>query len=155
MTNPSSQQRRQPEWLERIQSTLTTLIVDRIPHLFDRLLQWLSRRQLILMMICLVWLCVPLIVVRPTIWQQGMVAAVLVGVGRLRLCLEEELTARYTSDIWKHINEGIAEFGKAEGYDFIFGASGNGGIMYADEANDITDRVVTYINLRYNNGVKE
>ena len=89
MTNPSSQQRRQPEWLERIQSTLTTLIVDRIPHLFDRLLQWLSRRQLILMMICLVWLCVPLIVVRPTIWQQGMVAAVLVGVGRLLLCLEE------------------------------------------------------------------
>ena len=68
---------------------------------------------------------------------------------------EEDLSARYTSDIWRHINDGIAVFGKDEGYDFIFGASGNGGIMYANEANDITEQVVEFINTRYNKGVNE
>jgi outer membrane protein len=68
---------------------------------------------------------------------------------------EEELSAKYTTDIWKHINESVAVFGKKEGYDFIFGASGDGGLMYANEANDITEKVVTYLNRQYGNAINE
>lgn len=60
-----------------------------------------------------------------------------------------ELSERYTADIWKHINQSLATYGREHGYDFIFGASGDGGIMYAKEAGDITDDVIRYINLNY------
>ena len=66
---------------------------------------------------------------------------------------EQELSAKYTADIWKYINHNLAAFGKDEGYDFIFGASGDGGLMYADEVNDITKNVVKYLNEQYENGI--
>jgi outer membrane protein len=63
---------------------------------------------------------------------------------------EQALSERYTADIWKRINESVAEYGKKKGYDFIFGASGDGSIMFAGEANDVTDDVIRYINQSYN-----
>jgi outer membrane protein len=68
---------------------------------------------------------------------------------------EQDLSAKYTSEIWRHINDGIADFGKQEGYEFIFGASGNGGIMYANDVNDITEDIVSYLNARYGKAVNE
>lgn len=65
---------------------------------------------------------------------------------------ENELSEKYTADIWKQINLYIADFGKEKGYDFIFGASGNGSLMYASDANNITAEVTTYINSRYEKG---
>lgn len=62
---------------------------------------------------------------------------------------EQELSDRYTADIWKRINQYVAEYGKKEGYDFVFGASGDGSIMYAGEANNITDEVVAFVNKQY------
>ncbi|PSB19802.1 cellulose synthase catalytic subunit (UDP-forming) [filamentous cyanobacterium CCP2] len=89
MIRPSSKPRRTPAWLDRLNTISTTVLVDRIPQSFDWLLQWLSRRQLVLMMICLLWICIPLITIRPTFWQQGMVALLMIGVGRFLLTLEE------------------------------------------------------------------
>jgi cellulose synthase (UDP-forming) len=89
MIRPSSRPRRTPEWIERLNTGATTVLVDRIPQSFDWVLQWLSRRQLVLMMICLVWICIPLITIRPSFWQQGMVALLMIGVGRFLLTLEE------------------------------------------------------------------
>lgn len=68
---------------------------------------------------------------------------------------EQELSAKYTADIWKYINQNLAAFGKEEGYDFIFGASGDGGLMYANEVNDITEKVVKYLNKQYEKGINE
>jgi outer membrane protein len=62
---------------------------------------------------------------------------------------EAELTEKYNSDIWKFINESVQEYGAKNDYDFIFGATGDGSLMYARKANDITDDIVTYINRRY------
>lgn len=62
---------------------------------------------------------------------------------------ERELSDRYTADIWKRINENINEYGKKNGYDFIWGASGNGNLMYANEAKDITSDVIVFINQEY------
>jgi outer membrane protein len=62
---------------------------------------------------------------------------------------EQELTEKYTSDLWNTINAGIKEFGEQKEYDFILGATGNGGLMYAKKGNDITDEVLRYLNKRY------
>ena len=65
---------------------------------------------------------------------------------------EQELTEKYTVDLWQQINGYVDDYGKEKGYDFIFGATGNGSLMYAREAYDITDEIIDYINLRYEGG---
>ncbi|HEY3402427.1 MAG TPA: OmpH family outer membrane protein [Ohtaekwangia sp.] len=62
---------------------------------------------------------------------------------------EQRLSAQYTEDIWKEINQQIVAFGKEQGYDFIYGATGNGSLMYGSEAFDISEEVVDYINAKY------
>lgn len=52
--------------------------------------------------------------------------------------------------IWKQINQYISDYSKAEGYTLIFGANGQGGLMYADQKLEITDDVVVFINEKYN-----
>lgn len=61
----------------------------------------------------------------------------------------QEVSAKYTADIWKQINESVSVYGKEHGYDFIFGASGDGSLMYSRKTNDITEDVIMYINRRY------
>ena len=51
--------------------------------------------------------------------------------------------------IWERINEYVAEYGEQNGYQFIFGANGDGSLMYADETADITEEIITYVNERY------
>lgn len=65
---------------------------------------------------------------------------------------EKQISGTYTSDIWKRLNEYIADYGKQEGYDFIFGASGEGNLMYADDSRDVTEAVTQYANERYIKG---
>lgn len=66
---------------------------------------------------------------------------------------QEQTTEQYTADIWKRINQHVAEYGKEHGYDFILGASGDGSLMYAEEGNNITEEVISYLNERYKKGV--
>jgi outer membrane protein len=68
---------------------------------------------------------------------------------------ERELSERFTADIWKRINEEMIMFGKKEKYDFIFGASGDGSLMYANEGYDITDKVIEYLNKQYDDGLRK
>jgi cellulose synthase (UDP-forming) len=97
MVSPSSQ-RRTPEWLNRFKANFTHWLVDEIPQLFDWLFKWLSRRQLIVLLSCLLWLFTPLITVRPMLWQQGCVALLLIGLGRFLLHLEERQGRSHTSE---------------------------------------------------------
>lgn len=62
---------------------------------------------------------------------------------------EQALSDKYTGDLWKDINLHLAVFGKEQGYDFIFGATGNGTIMFANDAHDATREVIEYINTKY------
>jgi Skp family chaperone for outer membrane proteins len=65
---------------------------------------------------------------------------------------EQQLTEKYTSDIWKFINDKATEYGKEKNYEFIFGAVGDGSLMYAHEKNDITAEFIEYLNSRYSKG---
>lgn len=98
MVSPSRKQRRTPEWLGRFKVNLTTWLVDELPQQFDWLLQWLGRRQLVVLLSCLLWLFTPLVTVRPTLWEQGCVALLLIGIGRFLLHLEERQTRSHTTE---------------------------------------------------------
>lgn len=55
----------------------------------------------------------------------------------------------YTDKIWKQINEYTMEFGKEKGYDIVFGANGDGSLMYAEDGIDITNEIILFINKKY------
>jgi outer membrane protein len=65
---------------------------------------------------------------------------------------QQQLSATYTADIWKRINQYTLTFGKEKGYDFIIGATGDGNLMYANEAYDVTEDLIKFINLKYEQG---
>jgi outer membrane protein len=65
---------------------------------------------------------------------------------------EQHLSGQYTADIWQRINLYLADFAKVNHHDFIFGAAGEGNLMFAHEALDVTKEAVEYINKRYKEG---
>lgn len=62
---------------------------------------------------------------------------------------KQELTAKYDEQILKQMNQYVSDFGKENKYAYIFGADGNGNLMYASEGEDITPKVIEYINKKY------
>ncbi len=60
---------------------------------------------------------------------------------------EEDKKASQT--VINDINDFVKEYGKKNGYKIIFGASGSGNIMYADKANDLTEKVLKGLNAEF------
>jgi outer membrane protein len=58
---------------------------------------------------------------------------------------------KVTQTVVNDINEYIKEYGKKHRYKIIFGASGGGNIMYADETTDLTEDVLKGLNYEYEN----
>lgn len=83
--------------LER-REQLRRWLVDRLPSAFDHVLQWLGRNQLLLLIASLCLLLAPLITARPVMWQQGVIAAMLIAVGRLVLQMEEQHVSKKSSE---------------------------------------------------------
>ncbi len=61
----------------------------------------------------------------------------------------EKISATYNNQIWKRINQYVGEYGKKNKLDFVFGIKGEGNVMYSNEAYDLTNEMVQYINSRY------
>ncbi|PSB30415.1 UDP-forming cellulose synthase catalytic subunit [Stenomitos frigidus] len=68
----------------------TTWLVDRLPAYSDGILRWLTRYQLLLLAGAALWLCVPLVLERPPVWQQAVLGVILVTVGYTVVGLEEQ-----------------------------------------------------------------
>lgn len=64
----------------------------------------------------------------------------------------DAVTEQYTEQIWKQLNQYVTDYGKANGYDYIFGGDGSGSLMYAREGLNITDKVKIYVNQSYKGG---
>ena len=60
---------------------------------------------------------------------------------------EEDQKASQT--VINDINDYIEEFGKENDYAIIFGASGGGNILYADDASDLTQEVLEGLNKEF------
>ena len=63
---------------------------------------------------------------------------------------EEDQKASQT--VINDINDYVKEYGEKHSYKIIFGASGSGNIMYADDATDLTDKVLVGLNYEYKGG---
>ena len=54
-----------------------------------------------------------------------------------------------TTTVLNRVNEFLEHYGKKHGYTLILGASGDGSLLYADEAQDITEAVIEALNQAY------
>lgn len=61
----------------------------------------------------------------------------------------ETQAQQYTDQVWEQLNQYIKDFGKENNYKYIFGANGQGSIMYADEGEDISKEMIEYVNNKY------
>ncbi|MGY8939074.1 MAG: OmpH family outer membrane protein [Flavobacteriales bacterium] len=61
----------------------------------------------------------------------------------------QEEDKKATQTVINDINDFVKEYGKKKGYKIIFGASGSGNIMYADEASDLTPIVLEGLNKEF------
>ncbi|WP_350284671.1 OmpH family outer membrane protein [uncultured Croceitalea sp.] len=62
----------------------------------------------------------------------------------------QEEDQKMTQTVINDINDFVKDFGKNNGYRVIFGASGGGNIMYAEDAADLTQTVLNGLNADYN-----
>lgn len=58
----------------------------------------------------------------------------------------QEEDKKATQTVINDINDYVKGFGKEKGYKIIFGASGSGNIMYADDSSDLTEIVLEGLN---------
>lgn len=61
----------------------------------------------------------------------------------------QEEDKKVTQTVINDINDYIKEYGKKHNYKIIFGASGGGNIMYADDSTDLTEEVLKGLNAEY------
>ena len=61
----------------------------------------------------------------------------------------EEEDQKVTQTVINDINDHVKEYGERHGHRIIFGASGNGSIMYAEDGADLTEKVLEGLNAQY------
>jgi outer membrane protein len=61
----------------------------------------------------------------------------------------EALAQKIDEQILTQINKLIKDYGDANNYTFIFGANGNGTLMFAKESKNITKPFVEFLNTQY------
>jgi outer membrane protein len=61
----------------------------------------------------------------------------------------QNLSDEYDKEILTQLNQYMKEYGNQNGYTYIFGNDSNGALMYAHDAENITDQVVSFINSKY------
>lgn len=62
----------------------------------------------------------------------------------------QELQGKNDGKIWNQLNEYLTVYGKQNKYSLILGAKGDGGILFGEEASDVTEGIIEYVNNRYN-----
>lgn len=62
---------------------------------------------------------------------------------------DEAQAKEYTDQVWTQLNAYIKEYGTNHGYQYIFGANGDGALMFADDAVNITDDLQAFVNQRF------
>jgi outer membrane protein len=61
----------------------------------------------------------------------------------------EQKKEQYLNQIWTQLNQYVSEYGKEQKLDYVLGGDGSGSVMYARDAQDITDDVLAYVNSKY------
>lgn len=98
LINHSSPVRSARSLAGRFVNRLTVFIVEQIPSAFEKMLKELNKGQMVLLLISLILFFLPLITIRPNLWQQSIIAAIVISLGRLFLHLEENRPEQQTSE---------------------------------------------------------
>lgn len=59
------------------------------------------------------------------------------------------LSRKYDAQILERLTQYVIEYGKNNGYKMIFGADGNGSLMYATDDYNVSSPVIEFINKKY------
>jgi len=66
---------------------------------------------------------------------------------------QKEEEEKMTQSVLNQINSFVQEYGKRNGYALILGTTTDGGILYGQDAIDLTDEILKELNAYYENGV--
>jgi outer membrane protein len=66
----------------------------------------------------------------------------------------QSTSSEYNTKIWNQINQLVHDYGVDNKLTIVFGANGQGNIMYGDERKNVTKEVIEYINNRYNDKLR-
>lgn len=61
----------------------------------------------------------------------------------------QRMVQEYDKQIWTQLNQYLNDFGTNANYTFVFGANGQGSVMFAEPELNLTQEVIAYINERY------
>lgn len=61
----------------------------------------------------------------------------------------QALSKQYDNQIILQMSQYVADYGKQNGYSFIYGNDGNGSLMYAEDTKNISKEVLQYVNSKY------
>lgn len=61
----------------------------------------------------------------------------------------EALLKQYNDKVWSQLNQFVEDYGRQNHYDYLFGTTGQGNLMYASEGENVTKEVVEFINRKY------
>lgn len=56
-------------------------------------------------------------------------------------------------EVVKMMNQYLTEYGESHDYEILLGANGSGNIIYGGDGLDITEKVIAYLNDRYEKGI--
>lgn len=61
----------------------------------------------------------------------------------------QAVSQKYTNEVYERLNTYIKEYGKKNKLGVIIGSNGQGNVMYRDDAMDVTEKLITFINEKY------
>lgn len=61
----------------------------------------------------------------------------------------EELSTQYTNEVNSRLNKYMKKFAEKNGYEMIISSQGNGTMMYVSDRVDVTDKLIKFINKKY------
>lgn len=61
----------------------------------------------------------------------------------------QAVSQKYTNEVYERLNTYIKEFGKKNNFGVIIGSNGQGNVMYRDDAMDVSEKLITFINDKY------
>lgn len=67
----------------------------------------------------------------------------------------QKVTTEYNNKIWNQLNQYLQDYGQTNELNFIFGANGQGNIMYGETSRNLTREVISYVNDRYNDQTRK
>lgn len=86
---------------------------------------------------------------RNRIDQYNMVADAYVSRSEQFDAQKKQVAEEYDQQIWGQLNEYVKQYGKEMNCDFIIAGNGDGSIMFAKGSKDITDKMIGYVNDKY------